>query len=330
MWPETSVFWLNFNSMHVIDIIKKSLDAIFQIDYPRVEFIIVDNGSTDGSEKVIEEYVKSKTIDEPRIKFIRLQKNFGFTGGINAAYRARDRRSKYVALINNDAIPKPSYLKKLIVFLEKHQNVGAVQGVVVKSSENSIIDSAGFLIDEALNLFSFRRDEHTNTILKPIYVSYVEGTMPVYNVEAVKRSLDDDKNMYITSGFMYYLEDVFLSLMLWNHAYKCVVLPQVAGEHYRMATTTKFSRTIRLSHYFLRNRIALLYMTNSRFRKFIILRDLRILVILRRGGLAERKSNLKTLIEGIKLGKELKRKHGMIDLNKVPMREISCRRLLAI
>jgi GT2 family glycosyltransferase len=328
MWPETSVFWLNFNSMHVIDIIKKSLDAIFQIDYPRIEFIIVDNGSTDGSEKVIEEHVKSKTTNESRLKFIRLQKNSGFIGGSNAAYRARDRRSKYVAIINSDAIPEPSYLKQLIFFLEKHQNVGAVQGVVVKSRENLIIDSAGFLIDETLNLFSIYRDKPAHTILQPIYVSYVESTMPVYKVEAVKRSLDDDETMYATNGFMYYLEDVFLSLMLWSHSYKSVVLPLIAGEHHRV-TTPKFCRTKRLSYYFLRNHIALLHLTNSRFRKFIILRDLRMLVILRRGGLAERRWNLNTLIEGIKLGKELRRKYRMIDLNEVPMREISCRDLFS-
>jgi GT2 family glycosyltransferase len=330
MLPETSVFWLNFNSMDIIDVIKRSLDAVFQIDYPRVEFIIVDNGSTDGSDKVIEEYVQSKAIDESRVKFVRLHKNFGFTGGVNAAYRARDRRSKYVALINNDAIPKPSYLKKLIAFLEKHQNVGAVQGVLVKSGENSIVDSAGFLIDEALNLFSLGRDKPTRIILKPTYVSYVESTMPVYNVEAVKRSLDDDMTMYITTGFVYYLEDVFLSLMLWNHAYKSVVLPLVAGEHYRLTTNGRFSESIPFYHYFLRNRIALLCMTNSRFRGFIILRDLRILVILRRGGLAERRSNLKTLIEGVKLGKELERKYGTIDLKQVPLCDMSYRTLLPI
>ena len=88
MLPEDSVFWVNYNSIHVINIIKKSLDAIFQLDYPNFEIMIVDNCSTDSSEEVIEEHVKSKAINGVKVKFLRLSRNLGFAGGVNNA-RAR-------------------------------------------------------------------------------------------------------------------------------------------------------------------------------------------------------------------------------------------------
>ncbi|MEM0057684.1 MAG: glycosyltransferase family A protein [Candidatus Bathyarchaeia archaeon] len=58
MEPKVSVFWINYNSIHVIDIIKKSLSALLRLEYPNYELIIVDNGSTDGSLRVIEKHIK--------------------------------------------------------------------------------------------------------------------------------------------------------------------------------------------------------------------------------------------------------------------------------
>jgi hypothetical protein len=318
MLPKASVFWVNYNSIHVISIIKKSLDAIFQLDYPNFELIVVDNCSTDGSEEVIEEYVKSKAVSRLKVKLMRLSKNWGFAGGINFAYRARNRKSKYIAIVNNDAIPKPDYLRKLVIFLEEHQDIGAVQGIVTKLGENSIIDSAGCFLYEDLKGPPSLAGKPTRLLRKPMYVSYVEGTMPVYKVDAIRHALGDDNTMYITSGFMYYLEDVFLSLMLWSHDYKCIVLPTVTGEHYRMAAIRKFSESIRLPYYGARNYIALLCMTNSRDKARVILKYLRR-IVLSKGGLAKRKMVLNVLIDGIRLGRELGGKYGIIDLYKAPI-----------
>lgn len=318
MFPQVSVFWLNYNSMHVIKFIKRSLDALFELDYPNFELILVDNGSTDGSREIIQKHVKTKELKDLQVKFIKLNRNLGFSGGINTAYKARDQKSKYVAIINNDAIPRPNYLKELVHFSENRCDVGAVQGIVAKLEENSLIDSAGFFADEMLNLFSPYKDKPISILSKPIKVSYVEGTMPLYNVKAVKRAMGNSEIMYVPEGFVYYLEDVFLSLMLWNHGYKSVVVPIVAGEHYRMATIKRHLKSIKLLYYSSRNRMALLYMTNSRYKRDVILRYFSR-ILLTKGGLAKRKIILNALIDGIKLGKQLKEKYGVIDLHKIPL-----------
>jgi len=304
--------------MHIIDIVKRSLDAIAKLDYPCFQLIVVDNGSNDGSREVIEEYLTCMSAYGLNTKIVRLARNWGFAGGVNAAYRAMDRDTKFIAIVNNDAIPKSDYLTNLITFLDEHEDVGAVQGVVTKLHQNSLVDSAGGFLDEVLNLhFPFLR-KPTDLIRQPTFVSYVEGTMPVYAVEAIRSALSDNNNMFITVGFMYYLEDVFLSLMLWSHGYKCVVLPLITGEHYRMATITKFSESIHLSYYTLRNYIALLCVTNSRAKAMTILRYLRRLVISKAGS-TKRKMVLNALIDGMKLGKELRKTYGIIDLHRVPM-----------
>lgn len=88
-------------------------------------------------------------------------------------------------------------------------------------------------IDEAINVYASFIDKPVNILHKPIYVSYIEVTMPLYRIEAIRYSLTNNNSMYITAGFAYYLKDIFLSLMLWNHSYECVVLPIIVGEHYR-------------------------------------------------------------------------------------------------
>lgn len=318
MLPKTSVLWVNYNSSHVIDITKKSLDSLAKIDYPNFEVILVDNASSDGSQETIEEYIKKNTFSHLRLKFLKLDKNYGWTGAINAAYRARSFGTKYVSLTHNDLIVRPNYLAKLVNFLETHENVGAVQGVITKLKNNLIVDSAGYMVYENLDLISFYIDKPVSLIQKPSRVSYVEGTMPVYNVAAVQDVLKDSRSLYVTEGFIYYLEDVFISLMLWSHNYECLVLPIQTGEHYRSGTSGRIFKSHDLFYYLLRNHLALLYMTNSKEKWLQTFKNFRM-ITLSKGTISQRKLMLNALLHGIIIGKRLQKRYGTIDLRNVPL-----------
>jgi GT2 family glycosyltransferase len=63
-----------------------------------VESICVDNGSTDGSDRAVEERF-------PDVELLRLGENRGFAGGTNAGIgRALERGADWVLLLNNDAV----------------------------------------------------------------------------------------------------------------------------------------------------------------------------------------------------------------------------------
>jgi GT2 family glycosyltransferase len=253
------------------------------------------------------------------VKFVKLKKNWGWAGAINRAYDIRNPDSKYLALTHNDVVPNPDYLTKAVSFMEKHKDVGAVQGIVVNFGAKSIVDSSGFMMNEALLVSSpFNGGSVEKIRSKPWSVSMVEGTMPVYSLDALKSALGDGGELFVTAGFMYYLEDAFTSLRLWAHGYKCVVLPFVAGAHYRMGTSKKAAKKQDLFYYLLRNRIALLYMTNSAGKFGFITQNLRKLVISNRT-LAERQAILISLIDGIRLGRQLKRHYGSINIYAAPL-----------
>ena len=326
MEPKVSIFWINYNSMHVINVVRAALNALMRLKYPNYEVIIVDNGSTDGSYEVIEDHLR-KTECERKVKLVKLSRNIGFAGGANAAYRTRDERSKYVAIVNNDAIPSLNYLRGLVAFMEDHKDVGAVQGVVLRLSSDEI-DSAGGFIDEYLNVHFPFAGKRPETIRKPMYVSFIEGTMPLYRVEAIKRSLKHPRYMYVPYGYFYYLEDVFLSLMLWNNGYRCIVLPTIAGKHYRQATIKKYLTQVNLPYYATRNRLALLYMTNSKEKPLMMLRNLRQLLY-HRLARWRRRELFNMLREAFEIAKKLKEEYGTIDIYKVPLLKTSLKKRLS-
>ncbi len=317
MFPAVTVLWLNYNSMHIIDITKSSLDATTHLDYPNLEVILVDNNSTDGSGQWVESYLTQTPEAKHKIRFYKLDKNLGFAGAINYGYKKRKSNAKYLAVTHNDVTPKKDYIKKFVTYLEDHPKVGAVQGIVAKLGDEMIIDSAGFMMDEGLFVSSEYLGKDVATVKKPMYVSMVEGTLPFYNLENVKKALPGTDAIYVSDGFMYYLEDAFVSLKLWTTGSACVVLPMVLGTHYRMGTSSKAAQKKDLFYYLLRNRTALLYMTNSSGIVAFTTQNLRKLIVSNRTS-EERKAILVAFMHGITLGLRLRWRFGGVDFYKAP------------
>lgn len=312
VWPRISVVWLNYNSMRIIDVVLESLKSIADLDYPsdRYELIIIDNGSNDGSFEVIRDFLERKS--GLRRKIIKLERNLGFTGGNNVGFRARDRDSKYVLLINNDAVIRGDGLRRLVEFAENHQFIGAVQGVVLRYRSN-LIDTAGGYVTELLHTIPAGEGEPYPWILRrPIYLSYADGSCVLYRVDAVKRCCGD--KLFIDELFGYG-DDSILGLMLWNHGFSSVSINEVVAEHLRGAS---FGRRSLLSLYLhLRNHVALSEVSNSRYKRIMKL------ITARFGASCLRDNSCRyvakaILSSGRRLSKLLKRRL-YIDLYKAPI-----------
>lgn len=100
--PKASIIWLNHNSASFADTVIESLEGIKNLDYPNSELIIVDNGSTDNSLGQIKDLLGNIRLTA---RIIELTRNLGFDAGVNTAFKARAPDSKYVVLLNNDAVP---------------------------------------------------------------------------------------------------------------------------------------------------------------------------------------------------------------------------------
>jgi len=235
-WPKVSIIWLNYNSSRILPTVLESLNSIVNLDYPsnRYELIIVDNGSTDDSFEKIRNLLENQS--GLRKKIIKLEKNLGFTGGNNVGFRARDPDSKYVVLLNNDAVPTEDSLKNFVEFMLSDSKIGAMQGILLRLKEKNIIDTAG---DFFVDVFPFARlflsGSTYRTLKKPYKISFADGAFAVYSIEALIRSLGRSDKIFDEVMFAYF-DDNILGIKLWCHGYYSILLPRIVGYHARSST----------------------------------------------------------------------------------------------
>jgi len=101
---------------YLCEAINSILNQIFT-DY---EFIIIDDGSTDGTLKILKEYAKQ----DKRIRLIRNMCNIGLTCSLNKGLSLA--RGTYIARQDSDDISLPDRLALQVRFLENHPEIGVV------------------------------------------------------------------------------------------------------------------------------------------------------------------------------------------------------------
>jgi len=90
-------------------------------DRDRLQIIVVDNGSSDGSAQLDAEF--------PQTQFVRLPKNFGLTKAMNIGWRAAD--AAYVFFLHDDAAVDPSTIIRLADVLDANPEAAAVCPLLV-------------------------------------------------------------------------------------------------------------------------------------------------------------------------------------------------------
>ena len=100
--------------------LKESLESILLQTFSDFEFIIINDGSTDKSKDIIEEY---KNRDN-RIILINNPSNLGITKSLNIGLK--HCTGKYIARMDADDISLPQRLQIQYDYMEKHPSVGVV------------------------------------------------------------------------------------------------------------------------------------------------------------------------------------------------------------
>ncbi|OAA24422.1 hypothetical protein UG55_103066 [Frankia sp. EI5c] len=120
--PLATVVIVNWNGAHLL---PPCLDALAKQDVPfTFETHVVDNASADDSRELLARRY-------PWVKIVRSERNLGFAGGNNLALR--QVTTPLAVLLNNDAIPEPDWLARLLAPFDAPggNRLGAVTGKVV-------------------------------------------------------------------------------------------------------------------------------------------------------------------------------------------------------
>ncbi len=107
------------------DEIAECLNTLFhataKIPGLKLETVIVDNNSSDNTVKVIENFLR---VTDQNIVFIKNNDNLGFTKACNQAVQAST--GDYIFILNPDTEIMEDSIKKLIEYLDAHEDTGVV------------------------------------------------------------------------------------------------------------------------------------------------------------------------------------------------------------
>ena len=98
--------------------LRETIESVLSQDYPNIELIVIDDGSTDKTPQILAEYTG-------RIQW-ESQKNMGQTPTINKGWA--QSKGEIITWLNSDDTFLPGAVKKAVDYLRAHPDVGIVFG----------------------------------------------------------------------------------------------------------------------------------------------------------------------------------------------------------
>ena len=114
--PLVTIITPSFNQARYLE---ATIQSVLSQDYPRIEYMIVDGGSTDGSVDVIKKY-------ESKLAWWVSEKDKGQTDAINKGFATA--KGEILAWINSDDTYEPGAVNAAVKYLQEHPEVGMVYG----------------------------------------------------------------------------------------------------------------------------------------------------------------------------------------------------------
>jgi GT2 family glycosyltransferase len=205
--PRTSVVVVSHNQVERLRRCLASLESSEERE--RLQIIVVDNGSSDGSAGLDSEF--------PQAQWIRLPKNFGLTKAWNLGWRAAD--AEYVLFLHADTEVEPDAIRRLADTLDANSEAVAVAPLLV--------DSEGH---PAPQLGSFPPDWHWRSAQpvgdEPFPVDYPRGAALLVRVFYIKaiRQIDERYGQFGA--------DADLAMQIRRASRKILLVPHARVRHF--------------------------------------------------------------------------------------------------
>jgi GT2 family glycosyltransferase len=210
----------------------------------RVETIVVDNASRDGSAERARRILPSAGV-------VELGENVGFSAAMNAGI---DRSSgRYVLSMNPDCRLEPDFCAVLAARLDARPDVGSASGRILRAegpelSPTSRLDSTGIVFRASGRHFDRGSEmEAAGRDLEEEVVAGTTGAAGFYR----RAALDSAKisTGYFDEDFFLYREDADLAWRLRKLGWKCLYVPSAVAYHRRRNLPSRRKSMSRLANY---------------------------------------------------------------------------------
>ncbi len=233
---KVSVIVLCYNAQKYI---ADCLRTLKNQTYPNLEIIIINNGSQDGSEVILEKLAR-----ENNYIFINNSDNLGYARGNNIGIEKA--AGDYIMMLNPDVILDRDYILKIVEILDTDSEIGAVSGKILKYRlqdknivKTKIIDTKGLKIFRSHRVVEIDANKKDDLILpdEKREVFGISAAAAIYRRKALDdvKAISYNKN-YLDDDFFIYKEDVDLSWRLRHAGWKIYYIPGALAYHHRWET----------------------------------------------------------------------------------------------
>ena len=245
--PLVHVLVINWNGKEHLE---ECFETLLSSDYPNAKIVLVDNASDDGSVSFVEERFGAK----PQVEILALGRNLGWSGGNNAGIeRALADGADYVFLINNDTATEASAIRYMVKMAEDDTTIGALAPKILLYDHPGLLNSIGL---EATDIGT-AWDRGMGRVDGPKW----GGRRPVVGVCGAAFFLRAEalrKTGLLPTDFEIYLDDLDLSLRVWNAGYQILTCPEAEIRHKFSSTMGEGRRAHRKYYLNTRNRMRLI------------------------------------------------------------------------
>lgn len=227
---ELSIIILSFNTK---DLTINCLNSIIEqykeeLDKDKLEIIVVDNASSDGSLETIQK-LKLKNL-----KIIESKENLGFSRGCNLG--AKNARGDYFLFLNSDTEIKDQGFLNMVDYLKKNEKVGILGGAL-KNEDGTAQASVGkfySLFNLFLLLFGGGRFGLLTSSPKNISrVSWVSGASLMIRRKVFEKIGGFEKELFM------YMEDLELCYKAKKKGFLTYFYPEVTLYHRQQGSSNR-------------------------------------------------------------------------------------------
>lgn len=257
---DLSIIIISYNTKDLLlDCIKSVIKTTKNISY---EIIVVDNGSSDGTQEIIKKKYSHKFVSGtnntsingevsvphirdnshgPTIKLIENQTNLGFSKANNIGIK--EAKGRYILFLNSDTVVHNDTLEQMVQFMEKNKETGAAT-CRVELPNGKLDDASHRGFPTPWNAFC-----HFSGLSKFLKIKFTNGysmtylnLSKVHEVDAccgafmmVRREAGNQVKWW-DEDYFWYGDDLDLCYRLKEKGWKIFFVPYVSILHYKGAS----------------------------------------------------------------------------------------------
>jgi len=220
-----SVIVVNWNGR---DHLELCLGSLLRQTLPRIEVLLVDNASSDGSVDLVRERFGNA------VRILPQEKNLGYGEGLNQGIRAA--RGRYLFCLNSDTEVAPACLATLVDAADRYPNAGSLAPKILSFGNPEIIDNVGHLLyPDGLSRGRGRLERDVGQYDHEEEILIFSGCAAL-----LRRAMLTDVGFFDPDLFAY-CEDTDLALRSQLAGWRCRYVPAAVVYHKYSAATSPYS-----------------------------------------------------------------------------------------